>query len=306
MKLNFHSPNLFAEVKATRVELPPRIVVYGESGVGKSTWASQAPDPIFLGAEQGTYQLKVARYPIPITTGRELIAALKSLQTAEHSFKTVVLDTIDWFEPIVWRTVLDEDPKKAKTIDLAADGYAKGYNVACDVWREVLVELDRLNEKGLGIVCLAHAEGRIVKNPTGDDYSLYDLKVHAKLSNLIREWSDAVLFCDIETLTNKAKGETKTKNVGIGERRMHTVRGAGYFAKNRYDLPDEMPMQFVSFAKEVGRFMLREEIDAAVNFAIALPETSPLRAKALAALETAWRKERIDEIVNAIKKESAQ
>jgi AAA domain len=107
-------------------------LIYGVDGCGKSTWASHAPRPIFVGAEKGTEQLDVARFPQTETIG-ELFEQLRALQTEKHEFQTVVLDSLDWIEPLIWKAVCDE--AKVEHIEQAFGGYGKGYVRALDLWR---------------------------------------------------------------------------------------------------------------------------------------------------------------------------
>src|SRR5215472_16136841 len=94
----------------SRGKRPRRIfaLIYGTDGVGKSSWASHAPNPIFIGAEKGTEQLDVARFPQTESIG-ELLAQVRALQqTEKHEFDSVVLDSLDWVEPLIWKAVCDE------------------------------------------------------------------------------------------------------------------------------------------------------------------------------------------------------
>jgi len=107
-------------------------LIYGTDGVGKSSWTSHAPRPIFIGAEKGTEQLDVARFPQTESIG-ELLAQVCALQTEKHDFNTVVLDSLDWVEPLIWKAVCDE--AKVDSIEQAFGGYGKGYVRALDLWR---------------------------------------------------------------------------------------------------------------------------------------------------------------------------
>jgi hypothetical protein len=95
-------------------------LLYGTEGVGKSTLCSHAPNPIFVGAEKGTEQLDVARFPQTESIG-DLLDQLRALQTQKHEFDTVVLDSLDWIEPLIWKAVCDE--AKVDSIELAFGGY---------------------------------------------------------------------------------------------------------------------------------------------------------------------------------------
>jgi hypothetical protein len=117
-------------------------LLYGTDGVGKSAVCSHAPNPIFVGAEKGTEQLDVARFPQTETIA-ELLDQLRALQTEKHEFNTVVLDSLDWIEPLIWRAVCEEG--KVESIEQYAGGYGKGYVRALDLWRVLLKELAILN-----------------------------------------------------------------------------------------------------------------------------------------------------------------
>ena len=119
-------------------------LVYGTDGVGNSTLCSHTPNPIFIGAEKGTEQLDVARFPQTESIG-ELLAQIRALQNEKHEFDSVALDSLDWIEPLIWKAVCDEG--KVETIEQYAAGYGKGYVRALDLWRTLLRELSILNEK---------------------------------------------------------------------------------------------------------------------------------------------------------------
>ena len=107
-------------------------LIYGTDGVGKSTMCSHAANPIFVGAEKGTEQLDVARFPQTESIS-ELLSQVRALQTEKHEFDSVVLDSLDWVEPLIWKAVCDE--AKVDSIEQAFGGYGKGYVRALDLWR---------------------------------------------------------------------------------------------------------------------------------------------------------------------------
>src|SRR5262245_66694567 len=95
-------------------------LIYGT--VGETTVCSHSPRPIFIGAEKGTEQLDVARFPQTESIG-ELLAQVRALQTEKHEFDSVILDSLDWVEPLIWKSVCDE--AKVDTIEQAFGGYGK-------------------------------------------------------------------------------------------------------------------------------------------------------------------------------------
>lgn len=233
---------------------PIRLLVYGVDGIGKTTLAAGAPSPIFIGVEDGTATLDVPRFPEP-KVWADLHFAIDELGKPDHTHRTVVIDTLDWLEPLCWTHVCTGKRNKAgKLIETIEDfDYGRGYGAALDEWRVLLARLDRLrNTRGMGIVLLAHASIRQFKNPEGEDYDRYELKLNAKASGLIREWSDAVLFATHETYTHQKDKNAPTKGISTGARIMHTTRRAAFDAKNRHSLPETLPLDWQSLEDAIA------------------------------------------------------
>ncbi len=237
---------LDALVKGRQVK-PIRTLLYGVEGVGKTTFGAQAPSPIFIGAEDGTSHLDVTRFPMP-ESWTEVMDAVRTLTKEEHEFQTVVFDTLDWLEPLVWQFMCARDGVE----NIEAYGFAKGYIAALDEWRIFLAALDKLRDaKGMHVVLLAHSWIKPFKNPEGNDYDRYELKLHAKAGGLLKEWSDVVLFANHEVFAEKDKQTKRVKGVSTGERLIYTTRTAAYDAKNRYDLPESMALNWQEYWEAV-------------------------------------------------------
>lgn len=226
---------------------PWRVLLYGTEGVGKSTFASQCPSPVFLGAEDGTAHLDVQRFQSP-QTWDDMRAAVQSLLDETHQFKTLVVDTVDWAEPLLWAHICLRDKKK----DIEDYGYGKGYQAALDEWRVFLAQLERLREKQINVLLLGHSHLRPFKNPEGEDYDRYELKLHLKAGGLLKEWCDAVLFAAHEMIATKDKKTSRVRGFSTGARLMHASKTAAYDAKNRFDLPDTMPFSYADFASAMA------------------------------------------------------
>jgi hypothetical protein len=235
-----------ANVVRGKIAKPIRIVLYSTDGLGKSTWASCAPRPIFIGAEDGTANLDVERMP-GIHGWADIVESARELVTGEHPYKTVVLDTADWAEPMLWAHVAKAGGKKS----IEDFGYGKGYAEALNGWRDLLSIFDALRERrGMNVIVLAHSWIKPFKNPDGEDFDRYELKLHAKASGLIREWADCVLFGNYETFTLEKNG--RVKGVSTGARIIHTVRTHAWDAKNRHGLPETLPLSWEAFASALA------------------------------------------------------
>lgn len=233
---------LGAIAKGKRQE-PISVLLYGVEGIGKSTFGADAPRPIFIDGERGTDELDVARFPTP-ETWQDVRDAIRTLTADAHEFETLVIDTLDWLEPLLWRFICQRDGKK----DVEDYGYGKGYVAALDEWRIFLAALERLRQaKRMHVVLLAHSWIKPFKNPEGDDFDRYEMKLHAKAAGLLKEWPKAVLFANYETIAAKDTKTKRVRGVSTGARFVYTQRTAAYDAKNRYGLPESLPLSWASF-----------------------------------------------------------
>lgn len=227
--------------RGKRVDRPLKVVLYGDPGVGKSTFASDAPEPIFIPTEDGTDQLDVARFERPATL-TEVLGYLEWLATAEHPHKTVVLDTAGGIERLVWAHVC----KAASKSNIEEFGYGKGYVAAIDGWRLVLAALERCQkEKSLHVVILDHAAARNHKRPDTDQFKRWRMNVDERAADLIVGWADAVLFATFEVTAVKREG--RMRGVGEDVRVMRTVNNAAWDAKNRFNLEPELELSWGAF-----------------------------------------------------------
>ena len=236
-----------SSVTTGKLDLPDRFLIVGQEGVGKTTLGADAPRPIFLCAEDGTAHVDVARFPEP----RELADVHEAIQTLtdeSHDFETFVVDTVDWIEPIVWAGVC----AAAKKPDIESFGYGKGYVAALDEWRKILAALDRLRaKKRMRVMLLAHAHIKAFRNPEGEDFDRFTGKLHDKAFGLIKEWCDHVLFARFQVYTVEKDG--RTKGISDGARVLCTTRTAAYDAKNRADLPAELPLSWTDLDAALKR-----------------------------------------------------
>ena len=247
MQFTFSS-GLLANSKA------PKVLVYGVEGIGKSTLASQFPDALFIDTEGSTRYLDVSRFDPAPTSWTQLVEMVRWAQANASPGSTLVIDTLDWAERMCIDSVLAQN----KWASIETPGYGKGYRAVYEQFGRLLDELGRLADRGVNVVCTAHA--KVEKFELPDEESSFDrwgLKLintkNTSISSMVKEWADAVLFCNYETIVEQVDaGMGKTKGKARGNKRvMHTAHDATFDAKNRWGLPPKVPMEFASIAQFV-------------------------------------------------------
>jgi hypothetical protein len=236
--------------KKGRLLMPSRYLVYGLEGTGKTTLLSYALDPIWFDADDGTSKLDVTRYSfrngpdghVPQNYA-ELNAGVDDLIRSPHDFKTLVIDTLDRVESMIWRHIIDRDNAKVRgdKMETIEDyGYGKGYIAAVDEWRNFCSRLDRLRStRGMAIALLGHSAVRNFKNPEGSDYDRYQLAIDQKAAGFLKGWSDIVGFLRFEEGVSEEK-KKRAKGWSTGRRIMHLARSAAFDAKGRGGMPEEV------------------------------------------------------------------
>ena len=219
-----------------------KILKYGVEGIGKSTLASQFPNPLVLDTEDGTNHLDVAR--VRVETAIDLEDAIHTLTRDNQGFKTLVIDSIDKAE----RLLIEQLLKKANKRSIEDFGFGKGYTMVAESVARLLSLLDALVDQGVNVVLVGHATVKRVSPPDMDEgYDRYEPKLTKQSSPLVKEWADAILFCQYKTrLVEGEDGRTRAK--GGKERVLHTERTAAFDAKNRFGLPAELPMTIEGLA----------------------------------------------------------
>ena len=225
-----------------------KTLVAAAGGEGKSTFASQFPNPIFLDTEHGLGDIDCAS--IKIETFDEAQQALAELYKADHDFGTVVIDTVDWLERMIQSQVCSDNG-----VDSVEEiKWAKGHGYALKYWSEILSCLGYLRrEKHMDIVLLSHVTMEKVSEPTLETFTRWSPKLHRTATELIIEWCDEVFYGTSEVhVIQDDEGFDRKRNRAIGgsSRVLHTVGRPGWRAKHRMDgLPDKIKMEFADYAQ---------------------------------------------------------
>lgn len=231
-------------IKRGTSNLPPRITIYGPPGIGKSTFAAGAPNPIFIQTEDGLAGIDVPHFPLA-KKYEDVSQALKTLATEKHDFKTVVIDSIDWLENLLFNHIA----QKSKKESIEDFGYGKGYVVASEEFQILLDALNYLREeKKLAIILIAHSQIKHFDDPRTESYDRFELKLHKRINSLLVEWSDVIAFADEHAHFTKEKETAKAKARGTGSRKLFLERSPAFEAKNRYALPPILDLDFSVFS----------------------------------------------------------
>jgi AAA domain len=242
--------SVFSLVTRQRKRRPFFGVLYGPPGVGKSTFASEAPNPIFIPCERGLDQITVDKLPIPKDLN-EFGTYLKAIEEEEEfkGSKTVVIDTIDGLELLIFEAVCKEG--NVQSIEEYGGGWQKGYVRAREYWARLLTRLTRMSEKRT-VLLLSHSHLRSVNDPMlGTAYDVFEMKIQQKSVELIRQAVDLILFARLATTVAKdAPKAKKGRGLVSGDREMYTQPTTGLESKNRFGL--ESPMEFTFEALQAG------------------------------------------------------
>lgn len=232
------------EIIRGKIKSAKKVVIYGPEGIGKSTFAAQFPEPLFIDTEGSTSELNVARTKRP-SSWTMIIEQIKEIMNTPGLCKTLVIDTIDWAENLCVEHVCQTRGKKG----IEDFGYGNGYVYSKEEFGRFLNLLSDVKDKGINVVLTAHAQLRKFEQP--DELGAYDrweLKLGKKTASqtapLIKEWSDMLLFANYKTIVVATDDQGKKHKAQGGKRVMYTAHHPCWDAKNRYGLPEETAFDY--------------------------------------------------------------
>lgn len=238
------------EITRGKIASAQKTVIYGPEGIGKSTFASQFPDPVFIDTEGSTKHMDVARFPKP-SSWTMLLEEVRQVRDCPSCCKTLVIDTADWAEQLCINHVCS----KAEKSSIEDFGYGKGYIYVAEEFGNLLNLLEEIIERNIHVVITAHAKMRKFEQPDEiGSYDRWEMKLTKNVAPLVKEWADMVLFANYKTFVVAADNKgTKHKAQG-GSRVMYTSHHPCWDAKNRHNLPLEIPFEYSQIAAFIENF----------------------------------------------------
>jgi len=238
-----------------------RILIYGESGMGKTTLASMAPLPVFIGIDDGGKLIPGLRNVPGITDFADVRAALQA--DIYDGCETIIIDQVtylqEWAVDYVLANITND--KGVKMDSIVRYGYNKGYQHLYDTMKLILVDCDALIRRDKNVIIIAQSTPHNIANPGGEDFlregpRLYSGK-NANIEALYCEWADHIFRIGYQfSVVNENK-----KITGTDERAVFVHPEPHFRAKSRTLGLDKAVVAFAGPDDDsIWQFLFDEEI----------------------------------------------
>ena len=219
-----------------------KILIHGEAGAGKTTFASKFPGALFLATEAGTGHID--SFDMRCASWSELSNACAALQAQEHDFKTVVIDTMD----NAWKLCRDHVNAKNGVSHEQDLSFGKG---SAMILREFERVFDKLATLGLGLVLITHTATEERTDKKGRSQTRLITAVPKKAREYLSGFVDVILFASTEVTEE-------------GSRRVLLAgQDQDYEAKDRTGkLPSMLSLDFEAFSKCFEEVAVQPEFQA--------------------------------------------
>lgn len=215
------------DVQQGALEKPRKIIIYGPPKIGKSSLAGAVKGALMIPTEDRVSHIKCDKAPV-VKEYKEILEIFDFLISNEkHSYKRVIIDSLDWLEPILHKHICEKKGYKSLTDDHNKDtAFQKGLKYqAVEGWKSFLHNCDVLRENGLDVIIVAHSQTITVNPPNTDSYDKAVMKIDKNSLSVIEEWADVIAFYDKEIFVTKDQGLSKKGKATTSNKRILHMSG---------------------------------------------------------------------------------
>jgi hypothetical protein len=215
--------------------VPLKGIIYGDNGAGKTDLLSRAKNSIIMDMEGNCSHIEASKYPI--NTMDVFDDFLHALDSKEHDYKTLVIDSIDSLQTLIGEKIA----RSHTTQELS-------YGKSADIWaryiKDIVAKLEMLSEKkGMSILFTGHVKTKSANNPMTEQYDRYDLRINESMRTGFCNWVQFICLLQKEPILDEMKGATgfgKKKAKNVVRRVLYTRGDPTYYGKNVFNLPEKI------------------------------------------------------------------
>lgn len=249
------------DVQKGAVSMPRKIIIYGPPKLGKSTLAGATKGALMIPTEDRVSHIDCEKAPVA-KTYEEIMDVFNFLLTEKkHPYKRVIIDSLDWFEPMLHNYICKKNNFKSLTDDKNKEtAFQKGLKyLAVEGWKTFLHNCDVLRDAGIDVIIVAHSHNITINPPTSDSYDKSVMKIDKNALSVIEEWADVIAFYDKEiyVLTDDKSLNKRGKALSSKKRILHlSGENPAMINGNSYGLGDAEVI--LEHCTEIMEWMLTE------------------------------------------------
>lgn len=233
-----------------KVMNPLKLIIYGDNGVGKTTFCAGARNPILWDLEGNSGHIEGVDKKTDLFCLEDCEEYLSDLLNHNHDYKTLIIDSLDSLETLF-----------AEKITRKHSASELGFGKSKDIWAKYIKEfIEKLNKlqrvKKMNILITANWKVKQVNNPMADGYDRHDLRINEAFRTGFCTWVQCILLAmkDVIIDNTNTGGFGKKKAKDIKRHVLYTSGSPVYYGKNVFNLPEKLPLEWEEFSNHVKNF----------------------------------------------------
>jgi len=255
-------------VQKGAVSKPRKVIIYGPPKLGKSTLAASAINSLMIPTEDRVSHIACDKAPV-IQNYSEITDIFDFLlKDKKHGYKRVIIDSLDWTEPLLHKHICEKKGYSSLTDDHHKDtAFQKGLKyVAVEGWKGFLHNLDVMRDSGFDVIVVAHSHNITIHPPDSDPYDKSVMKIDKNALAVVEEWADVIAFYDKEVFVTRDEKslQKKGKAVTTNKRILHLSGiNPSMLNGNSFGLPDaEVVLEHCS---DIMEWLLTENMNIKIK-----------------------------------------